>query len=131
MNERNPFRMKILGRTIEHLGSQMYKQRAPSLIELVANAWDANANNVWIEFPSRENYEQSTSAIIVKDDGIGMDEQAIRDCYMVVGRDRRANVLSHSDSRPIMGRKGIGKLAGFGMADTITITTWKGKGLGE
>jgi len=35
------FEMVILGRMVEHLGSMMYKHRAPSIAELVANCWDA------------------------------------------------------------------------------------------
>ena len=43
--------MAVLGRTLEHLGVQMYKQRPAALAELVANAWDADAGRVWIEVP--------------------------------------------------------------------------------
>ena len=37
MTERK-YTMAVLGRTLEHLGVQMYKQRPAALAELVANA---------------------------------------------------------------------------------------------
>ena len=83
------FSMTILGRTIEHLGTQMYKHRAPSIAELVANCWDAGAGKVWIEVPTDEdNYKQDTSSIIVMDDGEGMSPDAVEKQYRKVRRFR-------------------------------------------
>jgi hypothetical protein len=50
------YRMAVLGRTLEHLGVQMYKRRDTAIAELVANSWDANASNVWVDLP-KENAE--------------------------------------------------------------------------
>ena len=57
------FHMKVLGRTIEHLGTQMYKHRAPSIAELIANCWDAGAKNAWITVPSADQYSQGNGVI--------------------------------------------------------------------
>jgi Histidine kinase-, DNA gyrase B-, and HSP90-like ATPase len=116
--------MTILGRTIEHLGSQMYKHRAPSIAELVANCWDAGATNAWINIPLEDEYEQDSSALTVMDDGEGMDPDSVQGSYMVVGRNRRADDNGLNRGRRVMGRKGIGKLAGFGLAEEISVTTW-------
>ena len=118
------FSMTILGRTIEHLGSQMYKHRAPSLAELVANAWDAGAERCWIELGSIEDYKPENAVISIMDDGQGMTQSIIQEQYLVVGRNRRADDGGRSHGRKVMGRKGIGKLAGFGIADKITVLTW-------
>ncbi|WP_166827348.1 ATP-binding protein [Thalassoroseus pseudoceratinae] len=116
--------MKILGRTIEHLGTQMYKHRAPSIAELIANCWDAGAKNVRVTIPSESDYSQLDSIIEVLDDGEGMNAATIEDSYLVVGRNRRAEGGDISHGRKVMGRKGIGKLAGFGLASRVIITTW-------
>lgn len=119
------FHMKILGRTIEHLGTQMYKHRAPALAELIANCWDAGAKNVWVSIPPREDYSQASGIITILDDGEGMDPEAVDNHYLVVGRNRREEDKGESHGRKVMGRKGIGKLAGFGLAAKVTVTTWK------
>ena len=118
------FHMTILGRTIEHLGTQMYKHRAPSVAELVANCWDAGARSVWITVPSEGEYDPTSSTIEILDDGEGMDPDIVQERYLVVGRNRRADDGGVSHGRRVMGRKGIGKLAGFGLAEKVTVTTW-------
>lgn len=121
------FHIKVLGRLIEHLGVQMYKHRDAAIAELVANSWDAGAKNVWITLPSEETYNLSTSEILVEDDGCGMDENDMQDKYLVIGRNRRtADNSAEFEGRKVMGRKGIGKLAGFGIASNMRIETWKG-----
>ncbi len=141
--------MAVLGRTLEHLGVQMYKQRPAALAELVANAWDADAGRVWIEVP--EGPVKSTSQITITDDGSGMTPDEVADLYLVLGRNRREATAARSSdalegtsaapgvealraktnpsiftssSRKVMGRKGIGKLAGFGIANVVVLETW-------
>lgn len=125
MTNKKEFEMVILGRIIEHLGSMMYKHRSPSIAELVANCWDAGADKVWIEVPARDNYSQEKSVISIMDAGEGMDAKTIQDCYLVVGRNRRQEQGTENNGRKIMGRKGIGKLAGFGLAENVRVITWK------
>jgi len=118
------FNMTILGRTIEHLGTQMYKHRAPSIAELVANCWDAGADCVQIDMPELGSYNAKSSILSILDNGEGMDELTVQDKYLVVGRNRRSQEGGVKNNRKIMGRKGIGKLAGFGLAEKVTVTTW-------
>jgi len=124
----NVFHMKILGRMIEHLGTQMYKHRAPSIAELLANCWDAGAKNTWITVPPADEYSQEDSVITILDNGEGMDPNAVEHHYLVVGRNRRQDDGGESHGRKVMGRKGIGKLAGFGLAGKVIITTWTKNG---
>ena len=116
------FNMKVLGRLLEHLGSQMYKRRDTALAELVANAWDAGATEVTLTLPTR-SYDPATSVITISDDGVGMREDQVESQYLVVGRNRRTDGVDAPHGRKVMGRKGIGKLAGFGIARTIEVQT--------
>ena len=50
--------------TIDHLGVKLYSTIPPMIAELVSNAWDADASNVYINF---NNEDKKT--IIVSDDG--------------------------------------------------------------
>lgn len=117
------FHLKVLGRTLEHLGVQMYKRRDTAVAELVANCWDAGATVVEIEIPASD-YSPENSELRIMDNGSGMSDDDVEDHYLVLGRNRRAEGDPAPPDRPVMGRKGIGKLAGFGIARVMDITTW-------
>ena len=119
------FHLRVLGRTLEHLGVQMYKRRDIAITEIVANSWDAGSTNVNIIIPEETNYFPETSEICIIDNGIGMSDDDVEDQYLVVGRNRRLTDAESPLKRPIMGRKGIGKLAGFGLANQVEIITWR------
>jgi hypothetical protein len=119
------FSITILGRILEHLGVQMYKRRDTAIAELVANCWDAGATKVEIFVPGAADYDQTTSNVTIIDDGSGMDSQTIQTEYLVVGRNRRQSGTTGAKERPVMGRKGIGKLAGFGLALEMEVLTWR------
>src|SRR5688572_13829391 len=90
--QRRDFHLTVLGRTLEHLGVQMYKRRDVAIAELVANCWDAGASNVWITAPERGVYSADRSSIIITDDGEGMNADQVENEYLVVGRNRREDV---------------------------------------
>jgi RecB family endonuclease NucS len=115
--------MRYSGGLVKHLGLQMYTGAVSAIAELVANSWDADAANVWIDIPLDVPLE-ADSLITVRDDGRGMSFDDIEDRYLPVGLGRRAKHGDRtSDGRPVMGRKGIGKLAGFGIAHRIELWT--------
>jgi len=119
------YHLTVLGRTLEHLGVQMYKRRDVAIAELVANCWDAGATTVRISVPEPAAYDPGTSIITITDNGSGMTEDGIQDSYLVVGRNRREVGDLGLPDRPVMGRKGVGKLAGFGLASRMTMVTWR------
>lgn len=105
-------------KTINHLGAKLYNSLPPILTELVANAWDADATKVSIYL--------SNTIIVIQDNGFGMSRKDAQDKYLTIGREKRQN--SSNDKTPTkfrdtMGRKGIGKLAVFGIADKVSIET--------
>lgn len=122
-NERK-LKLTFAGRLIDLLGQQMYGGAVPSVAELVANAWDADAEKVAITIP--ENVVEEGAEIIVRDYGTGMTFDELNDFYLNVGYERRERgEFSLSGKRRVMGRKGIGKLAGFGIAEVIVVTSIK------
>jgi hypothetical protein len=100
----------------------MYKRRDAALAELVANAWDAGATTVQIVVTESSPYDPATARIFVTDTGCGMTDDQVQDEYLVVGRNRRKT--APGSGRPVMGRNGIGKLAGFGIAEQMDVETW-------
>jgi uncharacterized protein (TIGR02391 family) len=109
--------------TIEHLGFRMYSRLPNAVAELVANAYDADANNVRVELET-----SGSQKVTVTDDGHGMSRDDLADRYLRIGRNRRADDQGFSPGgRRVAGRKGLGKLALFGIGKRITIRT-KAKG---
>jgi hypothetical protein len=110
------------GRIIDQLGSQTYQSPVASLAELVANAWDADAKKVEIFLPDSDD---DGAEIIIRDDGIGLSFDECEKKYLKIGWCKRGNdpKALTPGGRPVLGRKGIGKFAGFGIAKIINVET--------
>ena len=115
--------LKFHGRVIEHLGIQMYQSAVNAIAELVANAWDADATSVEIELP--ETVTRPDATFVIRDDGVGMTFEECQSFYLAVGRNRRGEETEGKTARgrSVLGRKGIGKFAGFGIASLMTVET--------
>ena len=122
----------VTGQLLKHLGLQMYSGAVPAISELISNSYDAMARNVWVTIPTGRSIK-STDGITVKDDGHGMNYDDCRFLYLDIGRNRRSDSSGFTkkfnglEPRRVHGRKGIGKLAGFGIAEIIEIRTVKEK----
>ena len=115
--------LKFGGRLVEQLGAQMYPSATATVAELISNAWDADARNVWVQMPFGD---WEGGEIVVIDDGVGMGMREAGDHYLVVGRNRRTTGEQRTrKGRLIHGRKGIGKLAAFGTASILEVMTTK------
>ncbi len=119
------YELKFDPKTIEHLGVKMYATLPPALAELISNAYDADASHVFVDF-----FEQNGTpkAITVTDDGGGMSSADIQNKFLVIGRNRRkddGDAPSPKFNRLPTGKKGLGKLALFGLAKKVTVDTTK------
>lgn len=106
---------------LAQLLGQSYRSIEHALRELVDNAWDADAENVRITLPPT----MTDSPIIVADDGTGMTEVEVRRHYLAIANDRssRRGTRTTRFSRPVRGRKGIGKFAGLVAAENMRVET--------
>lgn len=118
--------MQYAGGLVKHLGLSMYRGAVPALAELISNSWDADADKVEVTIPFATGMKDQE--IRVADDGRGMEWDEVQGAYLVVGRDRRkAEGRDRTEKgRPVMGRKGLGKLAGFGIARVVEVRTVRG-----
>lgn len=106
---------------VQHLGVGLYKQLPQALAELITNSWDADATEVKISI----NYREKT--ISVFDNGNGMTHDELNSNFLRVAKNRRSNEktdLSPS-GRKVTGKKGLGKLALFGIANRIQVFSCK------
>jgi Histidine kinase-, DNA gyrase B-, and HSP90-like ATPase len=108
---------------IESLGINLYSNAAAVLTELVANAYDADATSVSIE------WKRAGDTISVTDNGRGMTVADINQRFLTVGYKKREveGLESPKWHRAFMGRKGIGKLSVFSIAKTVFVYTKKGR----
>ena len=118
-----PLKLRFVGALVEQLGAQLYPSATATVAELISNAWDADASNVWVSIPLGQSW--STNGIIeVLDDGHGMTREQARTQYLWVGRKRRLQDGGVTPGgRLVHGRKGIGKLAAFGTAEILDCYT--------
>lgn len=116
-------KMQFDPNTIEHLGIKMYSRLPNALAELIANSYDADADNVHIKLYMNAEKKE----IIVEDDGVGMSFEEVNDLFLRIGRRRRETGENRKTpkGRIITGRKGLGKLALFGIGKNIKIQTTK------
>ncbi|WP_346075568.1 BbrUII/HgiDII family restriction enzyme [Gordonia cholesterolivorans] len=118
------FKMRVDFSVLDSLGINLYSNAAAVLSELVANAYDADATRVDI------NWDQGDKdAVIVRDDGCGMSVDEMNERFLTVGY-RKRDPKNEGDTsprwgRPFMGRKGIGKLSVFSIANVVTVYSTK------
>jgi hypothetical protein len=117
------YRMTVDLNVLDHLGINLYSNIAAVLTEAVANAWDADAGTVDIRIDPTGNW------IEIVDDGIGMSVDDMNGKYLRVGYRRRDEDVEHgkvtAKGRPVMGRKGLGKLSLFSIANIIEVESAK------
>lgn len=120
MNEKK-YRLSIDPRILELLGPNLYTNIYYVLAELIANAYDADAHNVYI-ISNPDN-------ITVEDDGSGMsyEEGDVNKFLNVAGISRTGeeDALSTRLKRKKMGRKGVGKLAALSVSEEVEVMTIK------
>ncbi len=112
--------------TIKHLGVRMYATLPPALAELVSNSYDADASDVTITLTETKG---KPVRITVSDNGCGLSFDDINEKFLVIGRNRRqadGDRPSPKYGRLPTGKKGLGKLALFGLAKMITVRTRQG-----
>lgn len=116
MSANTSFTFEISLSVLNHLGRNLYRSFGTVLGEAISNAWDADAQNVWIYVDPDKN------GFWIKDDGIGMTSDDFQDKFLKIGYSKRKSGKSRSKKgRPFIGRKGIGKLALLSCAERISV----------
>lgn len=122
-HDKDDLTLKYSHNIIEHLGLKLYQNKPTNVIaELVSNSWDAEATKVSIDISSNSDAHQIISVI---DNGYGMSLKELKENYLIIGKKKKANRKPTDGKRTPMGRKGIGKLAPFGIANEVIVVTVK------
>lgn len=103
---------KTRARLIYQLGEQLIKSESIALMELVKNAYDADASVCTVQITNPDNKE--SGAILIEDNGIGMDFEILKHAWLEVGTDnkgdkKKAGYRTPKFNRITLGEKGIGR----------------------
>ena len=92
-------------RVLRELGERLVKQPEVAIVELIKNAYDADAVECVVHYDPRER-------IVVEDDGTGMTLDRFRNAWMRIGTSSKEHTpYSTQYQREITGEKGIGRFA--------------------
>lgn len=115
----NKYTLSFAPSVIESLGIGLYKQIPQALEELISNSWDADATKVEIII------DYSKKEIKVLDNGNGMTYEELNSDFLTVSKNRRLSGNVTKKGRLVTGKKGLGKLALFGIANEIQVLSVK------
>lgn len=105
---------------LRRLGEELNPTPDRGILELVKNAYDADARKCTVELIDTE---EPGGTVRVSDNGDGMDADAIERGWVVVGRsDKSPRQRTRLDRIPV-GSKGLGRLAALRMGSKAQLTT--------
>jgi signal transduction histidine kinase len=111
-------------RILQLLGDELIGSPRLAVFELVKNAYDADAKNVVVKL---EHLNTNRARIIVKDDGVGMSADTIRNIWLTPASDHRRK-QREAGTRSALGRlplgeKGLGRFAVHKLGEHIRLVT--------
>jgi signal transduction histidine kinase len=117
--------MKILhprARLLHILGDELVSSETVAVIELVKNAYDADATRVRVRF--HEPLEVNRGMIEVIDNGHGMSLETIQNAWMEPATlIKKRQTRSEQRRRRVLGEKGIGRFAASRLANILEVVT--------
>lgn len=123
-SQTHPFRVKA--RLFRILGDELIRDASLAVFELVKNAYDADATSCDVTLRNPEDVTKAE--IVVRDNGCGMTAEIVRDVWLVIATDFRAEQREERKRteqfhRYPLGEKGLGRLAVHKLGRHITLIT--------
>lgn len=117
MTERLRFSPDILAR----LGEELVPDVDQGILELVKNAYDADATHCLI---SLSTDSEGRGSMLVEDTGNGMSDETVRQGWLVIGRSgKKEKTPTPRFGRMPVGDKGLGRLAALRLGRRVALTT--------
>ncbi|MBN9534705.1 MAG: sensor histidine kinase [Alphaproteobacteria bacterium] len=105
---------QVRPRLLTLLGDQLIRDASLAVFELVKNAYDADATKCSVTLEGLEDPEGAE--ITIQDNGCGMDENVLRNVWMMIATDFRTTQRADQQRTPRfhrfpLGEKGLGRLS--------------------
>jgi hypothetical protein len=116
-------KIKAKSHILSLLGDELIGSDSLAIFELVKNAYDADADEITVEFIDLNTPNQK---IVIVDDGHGMSADVIQNIWLTIGTDSKRGTKrkpSPKYNRSSLGNKGVGRLAVHKLAKEITVET--------
>lgn len=112
-------------RLLRTLGEELISNEVVAVIELVKNAYDADATNVLIKFTGP--LEKGAGMIEIVDNGHGMELETVKTVWMEPATPSKRGEYRFSPrfKRRVLGEKGIGRFASSRLASELEVITRK------
>lgn len=113
-------RFRFSTEIIKRLGEELNPSLDRGVLELVKNAYDADATECRVEL--RRN-EQAGGTVVVRDNGEGMTVDDIINGWLILGKSSKSPQRMTRSGRVPAGSKGLGRLAALRMGSRALMTT--------
>jgi len=108
-------------RIIRTIGRDLISNEIVAMVELIKNAYDADASKVEITF--EEPLEPNEGKIFLRDDGTGMNRETILDSWFEPATISKMGRTRTKKGRRVTGEKGIGRFAAARIAQAMEMTS--------
>lgn len=112
---------RVSPRVLGPLGLEQLQDPALAVLELIKNSWDANATRVSVDIVTRG----ANPSVAVIDNGDGMSLNDFQARWLVIGSSHKRGAQAAQGARPLIGEKGLGRLASYALGSDLTIESAK------
>ena len=114
-------RLRFAPQILARLGEELNPNPDQGVLELVRNAYDADASRCVVEL---ENITEPGGLIRIRDWGNGIDRTGVSDGWLVLGRSSKSPTKRTRRGRLQVGQKGLGRLAALRLGRVAELRTW-------
>lgn len=112
-------RFRVSPHILEPLGLEQLQDPGLAVLELIKNFWDADSPEVSVVVAG----QRSDGSIEVSDSGTGMSREEFEAHWLVLGDTHKRRSVVTAKGRPVIGEKGLGRLASFALGSKLQITS--------
>ncbi len=114
-------RMRARARLINLIGDELISDEPVAVVELVKNAYDADAKRVDVSFEGDD--PRAPQRIVIADNGVGMDLDIVLNAWLEPGTARKKQNARSPGGRLYLGAKGIGRFATARLGSSLLLET--------